>query len=39
MTREFFTYGKVATQKLPESKLLGSPNKAAIKRIKHSKKE
>ena len=37
---EFFTYGKVATQKLPESKTLGSPSKAAIKRFtEHQKKK
>lgn len=36
---EFFTYGKVATQKLPESKLLGSPSKAAIKRYQDNKQK
>ena len=31
-TREFFVYGKVATQKLPQSSLKSSPSKGVIKK-------
>lgn len=36
---EFFSHGKVATMKLPESNLLKSPTKATIKAMSLIKKK